>query len=208
MLEAHSCPTLVTLWTVACQAPLFLGILQAGILEWVDTSYSRGWCYNWQIKKLFTTSHKWFGFIKSFWVQSEICSFIKVSCGLPCSSAVRNLPPVQETLVRGIREDPTCLEAVKSMCHSSWPCALEPKCWNYWSLWPQKPCSTAEEVTIPKSPCAPELESSPCSSQLEKSLGSNEETVQPKINNLKKTQKTVRAKIEMQISETHTHSCF
>ena len=32
----------MTPWTVACQAPLFMGILQAGILEWVAISSSRG----------------------------------------------------------------------------------------------------------------------------------------------------------------------
>ena len=30
-----------TLWTVACQAPLSMGILQARILEWVANPYSR-----------------------------------------------------------------------------------------------------------------------------------------------------------------------
>ena len=32
---------LVTLWTVAHQAPLSIGILQARILEWVAISFSR-----------------------------------------------------------------------------------------------------------------------------------------------------------------------
>ena len=38
-----SCPVrhFLTPWAVACQAPLFVGILQARILEWVATSYSR-----------------------------------------------------------------------------------------------------------------------------------------------------------------------
>ena len=40
-LVAKSCPTLVTPWTVACQAPLF-GIFQARILEWIAISFSRG----------------------------------------------------------------------------------------------------------------------------------------------------------------------
>ena len=31
-----------TPWSVAHQAPLSMGILQAGILEWVVTSFSRG----------------------------------------------------------------------------------------------------------------------------------------------------------------------
>ena len=41
-LVAQFCPTFVTLWTVACQAPLSLGILQATILEWVAMTSSRG----------------------------------------------------------------------------------------------------------------------------------------------------------------------
>ena len=32
----------VTPWTVACQAPLSMGILQARILEWVAISFFRG----------------------------------------------------------------------------------------------------------------------------------------------------------------------
>ena len=35
---AKSCPTLETPWTVAHQALLSMGILQAGILEWVAMS--------------------------------------------------------------------------------------------------------------------------------------------------------------------------
>ena len=42
VLVAESC--LVTLWTVACQAPSVLGILQARILEWVAISFFRGDC--------------------------------------------------------------------------------------------------------------------------------------------------------------------
>ena len=42
-LVAKSCPTLVTPWTVACQAPLSMGF-QARILEWVAISFSRGSC--------------------------------------------------------------------------------------------------------------------------------------------------------------------
>ena len=40
-LVAKPCLTLVTPWTVACQAPIH-GILQARILQWVVTSFSRG----------------------------------------------------------------------------------------------------------------------------------------------------------------------
>ena len=31
-----------TSWTVACQAPLSMGFFQAGTLEWVAISFSRG----------------------------------------------------------------------------------------------------------------------------------------------------------------------
>ena len=39
-LVAESCPTLATPWTVACQALLVHGILQARMLEWVAISFS------------------------------------------------------------------------------------------------------------------------------------------------------------------------
>ena len=38
----QSCLTFMTQWTVACQAPLSMGILQASILEWVAMPFSRG----------------------------------------------------------------------------------------------------------------------------------------------------------------------
>ena len=41
-LVAKLCPTLATLWTVACQAPLSMGILQARILERVAMPSSEG----------------------------------------------------------------------------------------------------------------------------------------------------------------------
>ena len=41
-LAAQSCLTLATPWTVACQAPLSMGILQAGLLEWVACFPPRG----------------------------------------------------------------------------------------------------------------------------------------------------------------------
>ena len=37
----------VTLWTVACQAPLSMGILQARMLEWVAIPLSRGSSWPW-----------------------------------------------------------------------------------------------------------------------------------------------------------------
>ena len=41
-LFSQLCPALGTSWTVAHQAPLSMGILQARILEWVAMSSSRG----------------------------------------------------------------------------------------------------------------------------------------------------------------------
>ena len=42
VLVAQSCPTLLTPWIVALQAPLFHGNFQARILEWVAIPFSRG----------------------------------------------------------------------------------------------------------------------------------------------------------------------
>ena len=50
VLSRFSCVRLgVTPWTVACQSPLNMGILQAGILEWVAMPSSRGssWPRDW-----------------------------------------------------------------------------------------------------------------------------------------------------------------
>ena len=41
-LVTQSCPLFATLWTVACQASLSIGILQARLLEWVAMPSSRG----------------------------------------------------------------------------------------------------------------------------------------------------------------------
>ena len=77
----------VTLWTVARQAPLSMGILQARILEWVGISFSRGssqprdWTVSFVSPALsggfFTTSATWVAhFIDLFF------SFIFISCRL------------------------------------------------------------------------------------------------------------------------------
>ena len=42
VLVAEPCLTLCNQWTVTCQAPLSVGILQARILEWVAIPFSRG----------------------------------------------------------------------------------------------------------------------------------------------------------------------
>ena len=42
VLVPQSCPTLASPWTVACHAPVSIGILQARILEWLAMPFSRG----------------------------------------------------------------------------------------------------------------------------------------------------------------------
>ena len=41
-LVTQLCPILCDTWTVACQAPLSMGIFQARILEWVVMPSTRG----------------------------------------------------------------------------------------------------------------------------------------------------------------------
>ena len=41
-LVSKSCVTLVTLWTVACQASSVHGIFQERLLEWIIISFSKG----------------------------------------------------------------------------------------------------------------------------------------------------------------------
>ena len=36
-----------------------------------------------------------------------------------------------------VREEPTCHEATKPVCHNYWPCALEPTSHTYWARMPQ-----------------------------------------------------------------------
>ena len=45
VLSHQSCLTLTTLWTVICQAPPSMGILQARILEWVAMPSSKVYDY-------------------------------------------------------------------------------------------------------------------------------------------------------------------
>ena len=74
-----------------------------------------------------------------------------------------------------IREDPTCSEATKPMCHNYWTCALEPGSHSCWAPVPQwlKPassraCALQQEKPPQGEAQALQLESSPCSPQLEK----------------------------------------
>ena len=79
------------------------------------------------------------------------------------------------------REDPTCLRVIKPECHNYWACVPEPGSLSYqaqelWSL-----CSATRKVTATGSPHT-QRGSSPCSLQLGKSLHSNADPAQPKIN--------------------------
>ena len=73
------------------------------------------------------------------------------------------------------------LRATNPLHHSYWACALEPENHNYWSPSPRT-CAQQQEKPPQWEAHAPQLESSPYLLQLEKSLNSNEEAAQPKIN--------------------------
>ena len=60
-LVSKSCLTLVTPWTVACQAPLSMEmILQARILEWVAISFSRGFSWPGDQTHVFSIASRFF----------------------------------------------------------------------------------------------------------------------------------------------------
>ena len=99
---------------------------------------------------------------------------------------------MQEAWVRSLTETkPTCWGAVKPMHCSCWACAPEAGSRNYWELAPQllepKRC-TAPALQQGKKPekqreaCPLQLRSSPSLSQVERSLSTNKDSAQPKIN--------------------------
>ena len=98
--------------------------------------------------------------------------------------------PRQETWVwLLVQEDPTCRRATKPMCHHYWISALGPGKRNYWVHAPQILKLARPRVHAPqqeKSPQwearAPQPESIPHSWQQEKSLCSNKDPKQSKIN--------------------------
>ena len=78
--------------------------------------------------------------------------------GFPGGPVVKNSYTVWETLVQSlVWEAPTCLGAVKPVCHSRWA-------HGQWLTKPARPCSAAREATTTRSPRM----SSPCSPQPEK----------------------------------------
>ena len=57
--------------------------------------------------------------------------------------------PMQGTRVWAlVREDPTCREATKPVCHNRWACALEPTSHNYWACMPQLLTPTCLEPVL------------------------------------------------------------
>ena len=98
VLSCFSCVWLfLTPWTVACQAPLSMGILQARILEWVAISFSRvssqprDWTQVSQI--LYHLSHQgslfleFFKFFRIFWSLGQWTAFFDPPVG-PCHLSV------------------------------------------------------------------------------------------------------------------------
>ena len=94
----------------------------------------------------------------------------------------------------------------KPMGHKYWACALEPRSRSYWAHTHtatagahvlQSLCSATREATSVRSPSTT-LESSPWSLELEKSLGSNKDPAQLKVN------KQIKLKInKLQMDATH-----
>ena len=94
-----------------------------------------------------------------------------------------------------IQEDPMCHGVAKPTHHNYWACALEARSHNCWAHvpWLLKPtclraCAQQQEKPLQWEALTLPLENSPCSLHLEKSLCSNKDPAQPKINkqNLKK----------------------
>ena len=88
-----------------------------------------------------------------------------------------------------IWEDTTCLGATKPLHRNHWASALEPRNHNCWAYVLQRPkpkqpraCVLQQEKPPEWEAHASQLESSTCLLQLEKSLQSNEDPAQLKVN--------------------------
>ena len=70
LLFSHTGQLFATPWTVACQAPLSMGILQARTLEWVAISFSRG--SSWSRDRTHVSCiGRWVFFFFSHWANRE-----------------------------------------------------------------------------------------------------------------------------------------
>ena len=113
--------------------------------------------------------------------------------GFPGGSLINNpLANAGNAGSTSVREDPTCCGVIKVVCRNYWACALEPGNHNYRALVPQllKPahsrgCILQQEKLPQWKACTQQLESSPHFPEWEKSLHSNKDTTQPKINKWK-----------------------
>ena len=91
--------------------------------------------------------------------------------------------PMQETWDQSlVKEDPTCCMATKCDCRSFWACALEPGSCNYRSPHALKN-TFCNEKPLQWEAHAPQLQRSLYLPQLAKSLCSNKDPAQPKLNN-------------------------
>ena len=124
------------------------------------------------------------------WPKEAACYFnfkINIFLGF-LGGSVKKIPlPMQETWVRSlIWDDPTCHGATKLTHHNYEARALEPRSHNSWAhVWHCSPTALEPVLHNQKSHSnkpALQLEGSPCSPQLEKSLRSNEDPAQSKIN--------------------------
>ena len=108
--------------------------------------------------------------------------------GFPGGSVVKNLPPNagDSSLIpdsgRSHRPQNNSVHWAQLLSLGSE--TIELRCCNYWSLVPLSLCFTTKEVTEIRS-LHNAIKSSPCSLKLDKSLWSNKDAAQPKINNLK-----------------------
>ena len=74
LLSHFSCVGLfVTLWSVACQASLYMGILQAKVLEWVAMPSSRGASRPRDQTQVSCSSCSVGGFCTAYWDIVDIC---------------------------------------------------------------------------------------------------------------------------------------
>ena len=106
---------------------------------------------------------------------------------------IRICLPMQDKWVQPlVQEDSTCCGTTKPMHQNYWAHSSEFTNRNYWAHMPQLPKSMClgpvlcnKRVTAMRNP-GTAMKNSLCSLQLEKACASSEDSVQPKINNIRK----------------------
>ena len=89
---------------------------------------------------------------------------------------------MQDTFDPWIQKDPTCQGATKPVRHNYWTCTVEPGSCNYWAHVPEIQKPARPRAYAPQQEKPPQWEIR--ASQLEKSLYTNEDPAQPKINKI------------------------